>query len=84
MTGSPISDLNPIFLAAGCCLQIGSVNGETEVKFDENFYTGSEMETKYSGLPSIRLKLINLGATSINKISEVRLSDEIGEGGLKF
>ena len=46
MTGSPISDLNPIFLAAGCCLQIGSVNGETEVKFDENFYTGSKMETE--------------------------------------
>ena len=60
MTGSPISDLNPIFLAAGCCLQIGSVNGETEVKFDENFYTGSKMETEYSELPSIRLRLIRL------------------------
>ena len=40
MTGSPISDLNPIFLAAGCRLRIGSVAGEREISFDENFFTG--------------------------------------------
>ena len=40
MTGSPISDLNPIFLAAGCRLRIGSVEGEREISFDENFFTG--------------------------------------------
>ena len=40
MTGSPISDLNPIFLAAGCRLRIGSVDGEREISFDENFFTG--------------------------------------------
>ena len=41
MTGSPISDLNPIFLAAGCTLKIGSVaGGEKEVPFDQHFYTG--------------------------------------------
>ena len=40
MTGSPISDLNPIFLASACRLQIGSINGMMEIQFDENFYTG--------------------------------------------
>ena len=30
------------------------------------------------------LKNENIGATSIDNIDEVRLSDEIGEGGLKF
>ena len=40
MTGSPISDLNPIFLAAGCRLRIGSVAGDREISFDENFFTG--------------------------------------------
>ena len=40
MTGSPISDLNPIFLAASCGLQIGSCNGISEIQFDEKFYTG--------------------------------------------
>ena len=40
MTGSPISDLNPIFLAAGCKLQIGFVGGRNEIPFDENFFTG--------------------------------------------
>ena len=40
MTGSPISDLNPIFLASGCKLQIGFVGGRNEIPFDENFFTG--------------------------------------------
>ena len=40
MTGSPISDLNPIFMAAGCELEVGSVRGKFSVPFDENFYTG--------------------------------------------
>ena len=40
MTGSPISDLNPIFLASGCKLQIEFVGGRNEIPFDENFFTG--------------------------------------------
>ena len=40
MTGSPISDLNPIFMAAGCQLEVGSVRGKISLAFDENFYTG--------------------------------------------
>jgi len=40
MTGSPISDLNPIFMAACSKLEIGSTKGLKEVNFDENFYTG--------------------------------------------
>jgi len=40
MTGSPISDLNPIFMASNCKLKIGSNKGLKEVQFDENFYTG--------------------------------------------
>ena len=40
MTGSPISDLNPIFMAAGCKLVVGSVKGLRDVSFDENFFTG--------------------------------------------
>ena len=41
MTGSPISDLNPIFLAAGCTLEIRSYTGPTKrVAFNEKFYTG--------------------------------------------
>ena len=40
MTGSPISDLNPIFMAAGSTLEIGGTKGKREVPFDENFFTG--------------------------------------------
>ena len=40
MTGSPISDLNPIFMVAGCKLVVGSVKGLRDVSFDENFFTG--------------------------------------------
>ena len=40
MTGSPISDLNPIFLASKCRATIGSSSGTSEIELDENFYTG--------------------------------------------
>jgi len=40
MTGSPISDLNPIFLAAGCQLELQSLQGGTRrIVMDENFFT---------------------------------------------
>ena len=41
MTGSPISDLNPILMAAGAVLQVQSkVGGVRHVPFDSTFYTG--------------------------------------------
>ena len=41
MTGSPISDLNPIFLAAGITLNLCSLKeGYRQVKMDHNFFTG--------------------------------------------
>ena len=40
MTGSPISDLNPIFLAAGCTLHVRSVSGSRVIKMDDGFFTG--------------------------------------------
>ena len=40
MTGSPISDLNPIFMAAGATLTIQSSDQKRNVPFDQNFYTG--------------------------------------------
>ncbi|XP_039283580.1 xanthine dehydrogenase [Nilaparvata lugens] len=41
MTGSPISDLNPIFMAAGCELFVQSkTEGVRSVKMDEHFWTG--------------------------------------------
>ncbi|XP_047119344.1 xanthine dehydrogenase [Schistocerca piceifrons] len=41
MTGSPISDLNPIFMAAGCELQVQSAErGQRFIKMDEKFFTG--------------------------------------------
>lgn len=41
MTGSPISDLNPLFLAAGCVLKLQShLRGPRQVKMDEHFFTG--------------------------------------------
>ena len=44
MTGSPISDLNPIFMAARCTLRLASASKDTEytreVTFDHQFYTG--------------------------------------------
>ena len=40
MTGSPISDLNPIFLAAGCTLHVRSVSNSRIIKMDNGFFTG--------------------------------------------
>lgn len=41
MTGSPISDLNPLFMAAGCILTLQSHSkGVRHVKMDEHFFTG--------------------------------------------
>lgn len=40
MTGSPISDLNPIFMAANSKLKIQSIAGDRVVDFDDKFYTG--------------------------------------------
>ena len=40
MTGSPISDLNPIFMASQCRLEVASVSGFRTVLMDQNFYTG--------------------------------------------
>ena len=41
MTGSPISDLNPIFLASGIKLNVCNLNrGRRQITMDENFFTG--------------------------------------------
>ena len=40
MTGSPISDLNPIFMAANSFLLLKSLTNERLVPFDDKFYTG--------------------------------------------
>ena len=41
ITGSPISDLNPIFMASNSTLTLASKNKKTRtVKFDHNVYTG--------------------------------------------
>ena len=41
MTGSPISDLNPIFLAAGITLNLCSLKrGARSVKMDHKFFVG--------------------------------------------
>lgn len=41
MTGSPISDLNPIFMASSCELElISKENGRRTVTMDHNFWTG--------------------------------------------
>lgn len=41
MTGSPISDLNPLFMAAGCILTLQSHSkGVRHVKMDQHFFTG--------------------------------------------
>ncbi|XP_038073117.1 xanthine dehydrogenase/oxidase-like [Patiria miniata] len=39
-TGSPISDLNPLLMAAMCKLQLTSKRGTRTVKIDGNFFTG--------------------------------------------
>ncbi|XP_066551006.1 xanthine dehydrogenase/oxidase [Amia ocellicauda] len=40
MTASPISDLNPVFMAAGCLLTLLSKGGKRVVKIDDKFFTG--------------------------------------------
>lgn len=41
MTSSPISDLNPIFLAANCMLEVSSkARGFRSIKMDDTFFTG--------------------------------------------
>ncbi|KRT83891.1 hypothetical protein AMK59_4880, partial [Oryctes borbonicus] len=41
MTGSPISDLNPILMAANVILDVASLNGgNRKVRMDETFFTG--------------------------------------------
>ncbi|XP_028255483.1 xanthine dehydrogenase/oxidase-like [Parambassis ranga] len=40
MTASPISDLNPVFMAAGCRLTLADKDGSREVQMDDSFFTG--------------------------------------------
>ncbi|KAL5284170.1 XDH.2 family protein [Megaselia abdita] len=40
MTGSPISDMNPIFMAAKVQLEVRNNDGVRFIPFDENFFTG--------------------------------------------
>lgn len=41
MTASPISDLNPVFMAARCTLTLAASGGKTrKVRLDESFFTG--------------------------------------------
>ncbi|XP_023152952.1 xanthine dehydrogenase/oxidase [Amphiprion ocellaris] len=40
MTASPISDLNPVFMAAGCRLTLMDKDGSREVQMDDGFFTG--------------------------------------------
>ncbi|XP_059183934.1 xanthine dehydrogenase/oxidase isoform X2 [Centropristis striata] len=40
MTASPISDLNPVFMAAGCKLTLMDKDGARVVQMDDGFFTG--------------------------------------------
>ncbi|XP_042260124.1 xanthine dehydrogenase/oxidase isoform X3 [Thunnus maccoyii] len=40
MTASPISDLNPVFMAAGCKLTLMDKDGRRVVEMDDKFFTG--------------------------------------------
>nr|XP_033471973.1 xanthine dehydrogenase/oxidase [Epinephelus lanceolatus] len=40
MTASPISDLNPVFMAAGCKLILRDKDGSRVVRMDDGFFTG--------------------------------------------
>ncbi|XP_037751532.1 xanthine dehydrogenase/oxidase isoform X2 [Chelonia mydas] len=40
MTASPISDLNPVFMACGSKLTLASNEGRRTIRMDENFFTG--------------------------------------------
>ena len=64
MTGSPISDLNPIFMAAGSVLEVGGPQGRQEVAFDENFFTGYRRNIV---LPSEMLLSITIPFTKENE-----------------
>ncbi|XP_027866259.1 xanthine dehydrogenase/oxidase isoform X1 [Xiphophorus couchianus] len=45
MTASPISDLNPVFMAAGCKLTLRDKDGSREVQMDDGFFTGYRKTT---------------------------------------
>ena len=64
MTGSPISDLNPIFMAAGSVLEVGGPQGRQEVAFDEHFFTGYRRNIV---LPSEMLLSITIPFTKENE-----------------
>lgn len=40
MTGSPISDLNPILVAAGCGVRVAGLQGSRELPLDMAFFLG--------------------------------------------
>ena len=40
MTASPISDLNPIWVGAGCYVEVFGNDGTRIIKMDDNFFTG--------------------------------------------
>ncbi|XP_061480984.1 xanthine dehydrogenase/oxidase [Rhineura floridana] len=40
MTASPISDLNPVFMASGCKVTLVSSEGNRTIRMDETFFTG--------------------------------------------
>lgn len=40
MTASPISDLNPLFLAANCTLRVANKDGIRDIQMNEKFFTG--------------------------------------------
>uniref|UniRef100_A0AAR2K4L4 Xanthine dehydrogenase/oxidase n=1 Tax=Pygocentrus nattereri TaxID=42514 RepID=A0AAR2K4L4_PYGNA len=40
MTASPISDLNPVFMAAGCKLTLTSKEGKRALQMDDKFFSG--------------------------------------------
>nr|XP_046237719.1 xanthine dehydrogenase/oxidase isoform X2 [Scatophagus argus] len=45
MTASPISDLNPVFMAAGCKLTLMDKDGSRVVQMDDRFFTGYRKTT---------------------------------------
>ena len=45
MTGSPISDLNPIFMASGIILTLASEGKTRKIPMDDKFYTGYRKTT---------------------------------------
>ncbi|KAM8722350.1 xanthine dehydrogenase/oxidase [Acanthopagrus schlegelii] len=45
MTASPISDLNPVFMAAGCKLTVMDKDGRRDVRMDDSFFTGYRKTT---------------------------------------